>query len=145
MYAYIEKRKKEIMAKRKRAIKRYTSMEKDIYDYMCSQRRYKEINQFPKEVQEKILFSLKKVLYLYPDIEKIWLVGSFAKGDWVDESTYNDMPEFVELRNKVKGKEKLSDIDLLTEPMKIKRIEGSPKIDLCAADTPHKILLYDEL
>lgn len=97
---------------------------------------YKQwVNLRKNSVTPFVRKRLHQLLLLNPDVEKVWLSGSYVKGDWVDENTPD---EFKKIRNKLKNKSTLSDVDFITYPI----IQGNNYYDIIS-DNKHKLLLYD--
>lgn len=82
-------------------------------------------------VKEKLNILLKN----NPAVEKVYLAGSYLRGDWIDENTDNF---YVELKAKVIGKKKISDVDFVTEPP----VDGTEDYDIITS-TAYKLLIYD--
>lgn len=83
-------------------------------------------------VKEKLEILIKD----HPEITRVWLTGSYAKGDWIDQCT----PEWVVQFKKSMGWSKTkSDVDFIVEPEGVKTTSDYDII----ADNKNKILIYD--
>lgn len=78
------------------------------YQEWIQSRKITSIDQLPTRYQDR----LYEFIEVYcPD--KIYLVGSFAEGDWIDEDT----PQYYRDKKKqIKYKDKVSDLDIVVEP-----------------------------
>lgn len=94
--------------------------------WVCS--RKNSITPHVKEI-------LQQLLILNPNIKRVWLSGSYVKGDWIEEDTPNN---FKKIRDQIKNKSNLSDVDFITEPV----VEGTIYYDIIS-DNKHKLLIYD--
>lgn len=74
-------------------------------------RRHKSFESLPEEVQQKLLV-VQRVIHQYDPAAEIKLVGSWVHGGWADQHTDT---EILRLRQLIKGKNGLSDIDVLVE------------------------------
>lgn len=81
--------------------------------------------------------KLKKLLDKHPNTEKVYLLGSYANGDWVDEQT----PEwFKDFRRSIGKRKHISDVDFYVEPW-VPPIEG--EYDVLDFPRGSQILIYD--
>lgn len=74
-------------------------------------RRHKTFESLPASIQEKLL-GIRDIFRQYDQEAEIKLIGSWVHGGWADAQT---SPEILELRQIIKGKSGLSDIDVLVE------------------------------
>lgn len=82
-------------------------MSKEFNDWKES-RKVTRVNQLPETLQNE----LKEFIEIY-DPTTIYLIGSYANGDWITEDT----PQyFKDLKKKIKYKDKISDLDIIVEP-----------------------------
>lgn len=79
--------------------------------------------------------TLALLLENNPSVRKVWLIGSYANGDWCDEAT----PEWFRKFRESIGKTGLSDIDFITEP----QVESNGLYDIQPGSRQGKILIYD--
>lgn len=89
-----------------------------------------------RQKTDRVEIALKHLLSNHPDIEKVYLTGSYANGDWIDEDT----PQwFIDFRKQYK-KEGISDVDFYTEP----KVESTEHYDIALHKSRGKsILIYD--
>lgn len=89
-----------------------------------------------KELYPEIIFeTLNKLLELNPQVEKVWLTGSYLRGDWTDENTEE---KYILFKNSITKKNKKSDIDFITLP----KVSSTEHYDILE-ETPNKLLIYD--
>ena len=74
-------------------------------------RRFKTFESLPEVVQKKLLIA-RDIIRQYDAQAEVKLVGSWVHGGWADAQT---SPEILELRQIIKGKSGLSDLDVLVE------------------------------
>lgn len=79
---------------------------------------------------------LRLLLNNNPGITKVYLTGSYANGDWVDESTPQWFRDFRKSIGKVKI---ISDVDFYTEP----QVESTEFYDITPHMRGNSILIYD--
>lgn len=95
-------------------------------------RQYNEWKRWRKpgkftDLPEKVRGVIYKILENHPEITAMWVCGSYASGSWIDEYTWN---VYMDLKKEVKGRAKISDLDLIIEP-NIELGEYEMKIDIC--------------
>lgn len=93
------------------------------------------VNSRKNSVTNKVKESLKILLENNPNVSKVWLSGSYVKGDWIDEDTET---KYKEYKYKVTGKNKISDIDFITDPP----VESTNHYDIISLNN-HRLLIYD--
>lgn len=74
-------------------------------------RRHKDFESLPTKVQEKLI-AVQVLILRYDPHAQVKLIGSWVHGGWADEHT---PAEILQLRQLIKGKRGLSDIDLLVQ------------------------------
>lgn len=79
------------------------------------------------DLPEKIQGIIGKILENHLEITDMWVCGSYASGSWIDENTEDS---YKELKREVKGKSKISDLDLIIKP-EVFLGEYEMKIDIC--------------
>ena len=52
------------------------------------------VNSRKNSVTNKVKESLKILLENNPNVNKVWLSGSYVKGDWIDEDTETKYKEY---------------------------------------------------
>lgn len=97
-----------------------------------------KLERLPNYEQEKIKQALEKCLTDNPQVTKVYLTGSFANGDYINEFTPG---YYFDLKKKVTGKAKISDIDFVTVPTVVK---NTPHYDLVTDQKKNKILLWEK-
>lgn len=89
------------------------------------------IDIYPEIVFEKLNILINN----NPNIKRVWLCGSYLRGDWVDENTED---KYIRFKKEILGKKRLSDVDFVTEP----RVSSTKDYDIIP-DSKHKVLIYD--
>lgn len=80
--------------------------------------------------------ALKMLIHNNPFVSKVYLMGSYAKGDWLDKDT----PEwFRKFRSTYKPDKEQSDVDFYTEPL----VEPATGYDIIQHKIRRNILIYD--
>lgn len=88
-------------------------------------------------IQPIVVEKLNILLSRYPEIRRVCLVGSYANGTWVDETT----PQwFKDYRVSIGKRKRVSDVDFYTEPW-VPPSEGD--YDILDYLRSKKILIYD--
>ena len=80
----------------------------------------------PAQAQEKIKIHVEHLLSNYPEIELIYLRGSWASGQWITDETDED---YKQLKLEVQGKNTNSDFDYICLPYQ-ERFSEIKEIDL---------------
>ena len=94
--------------------------------------------KLPSIDKQKIEIALNKLLIKYPQVTKVWLTGSYANGDYINEF----MPSYyLDLKKKVKGKSKISDVDFVTEPV---IVQNGIDFDLLPNENRNKLLIWQQ-
>lgn len=88
------------------------------------------------KVQPIVYKKLERLLEDHPLVEKVYLTGSYLRGDWIDE--HSEEWE-VHLKQRITGKTKLSDVDFFTIPSVV---NTSKDYDI-VGDSKNKKLIYD--
>ncbi len=88
-----------------------TKAEKDKWSAFVEKRRPQKFSDLPKNIKDKVREVKNTIKEMVPEA-KVALVGSYAKGTWIDENTPE---EFVKLKEKVLGKKGRSDFDFMVE------------------------------
>lgn len=87
------------------------------------------------KIHSKVKEALIKLLY-ENNVDKVYLVGSYANGDYIDEQT----PEWVkEYRRSFGKRDTLSDVDFYTIP----KIKPTEDYDIVPEYRNSAILVYD--
>lgn len=90
------------------------------------------------KVQPIVIEKLTILLLRHPEITKVYLVGSYANGDWINQDT----PQwFIDYRKSIGKVKEVSDVDFYTVPA----VPSSREYDVLSYLIPRgrKILLYD--
>lgn len=95
------------------------------------------LRKIPNFERDRIMEAVEKIKKDFPQTEKIYLTGSFVRGDYINDFVPG---YFWNLKQKVKGKAKISDLDFVTVPQVIKRTND---YDLLADENREKILLFE--
>lgn len=96
-------------------------------------RKITSIDQLPKNLQK----DLYKFIAEYNPL-KIYLVGSYANGEWIIEET----PQFYkDEKKRIRYKNKISDLDIVVEPDPNINFYGSLHINPIKDS---RVLLYDK-
>ena len=107
---YKERRERVLNRKTER---RYTDGEYNAYQDWKNGRKVEKLQDFPFHVREKIRAVIEVLRLKFPQTETMRLVGSYAKGEYIDE--YSTQAE-IEMKEKVRGYCKFSDIDIEITP-----------------------------
>lgn len=83
-------------------------MSKRLFNEWKNSRKVSSFEELPIKFQEQ----LKEFIEIYKPIT-IWLFGSYANGDWITKDTPQ---RFVALKKRYKYKDKISDLDVFTDP-----------------------------
>lgn len=113
MKNFVKKRDEEIKLSkslRKPKIINATEEEYYIYTKYIESRKFDSYNDIPLYIRKKIKKKIDIILDYVPDAVRIYLIGSYINGTYVDENTDD---EFYKLRNKIKGKRSYSDFDFI--------------------------------
>lgn len=99
-----------------------------------------QVRAFIKErkgkIQPIVYERLGRLLSNNPEVTKVYLIGSYANGDWVDENT----PEWFRIYRRSIGKNKYpSDIDFVTEPI----VESTEYYDIQPSGRGENMIIYD--
>lgn len=87
---------------------RYTQEEYERFKLICNERVVDSVEKFPSEIRDTVKAAFEYIYQTY-GVTEIKLRGSWAKGEWVTENTDEG---FKYLREKIRFKNKVSDIDL---------------------------------
>lgn len=88
-----------------------------------------------KEIQPAVLQALGKLLEK-EQVDKVYLVGSYAGGYWVDK----DSPEwFKDFRRSIGKTKEVSDVDFYTEP----QVESTENYEIIPQPRGKMRLIYD--
>lgn len=85
----------------------------------------------------KVKKAIIEILKAHPDIQVIFLVGSYLAGDWIDENTE---PLMKELKLKFKRYNRISDVDFITVP----QVPSTQYYDIIPDTSIPKLVLYDK-
>lgn len=117
-----EELKKKLLNKNSPSLEQY-----DLYKSWINSRKVESIDQFPDYIKEKINFIKAFITLSYP-AKEAKLIGSYYKGDWIDEKSSE---EEKEIKRTIKHKDKISDFDIQIPGVKSEIIEvGSIKIHI---------------
>lgn len=87
------------------------------WNELCKARTITEIRSLPQKQQQLLSTAVKVIIAAFPQVDRIYLAGSWVNGSWIDEHT-ND--EIITLKRKTQAHvPKNSDIDLLVEPFDV--------------------------
>lgn len=89
------------------------------------------------EIVPVVYEKLGRLLSAHPEVNKVWLIGSYANGDWNDEDT---PLWFRQYRERIGKKPGYSDVDFITEPYVEPDYEH---YDIQPGGRAGKILIYD--
>lgn len=84
---------------------------------MLKKRKIKEFKDLPQPIQNQ-LKEIDKFIVGFDKNAVIGLGGSWKKGSWVTKETFQQDKEFIELRKKITGKTRVSDLDLMIQTKK---------------------------
>lgn len=84
----------------------------------------------------KVKAALNRLIENNPEVQKVYLTGSFLRGDWIDEET-DDV--FIAIKKTLRGKAKISDVDFITEPI----VPSTKHYDVLP-NRRNKLLIYDK-
>lgn len=107
---YRERREKVL--NREPSPPRYTPEEYKTYLTICDSRTVKRVQDFPPKQKEALSAAIEYLRLKYPHIKEVSLAGSYMKGEWIIEETSDS---FKKLRELIRHKTKISDIDLVVE------------------------------
>lgn len=110
------------MRSRRAALKRNKMMKlkKSKLDFLDFHTRSSSREPLPEYVKQRIELIKKEIIKRHPKVEEIYLIGSYANGQFIDEFTDD---EYKEIRMLHKFREGLSDFDFETYPIIIDRFE----------------------
>lgn len=91
---------------------RYTPEEYKTYLTICDSRITNRVQDFPPKQKEALSAAIEYLRIKHPYIAEISLAGSYMKGEWIIEETSDS---FKKLRELIRHKTKISDIDLVVE------------------------------
>lgn len=86
-------------------------------------------------IQPIVYKKLKLLVERNPGVEQVYLIGSYANGDWCDKLT----PAWFRKFRESIGKSGLSDVDFVTVP----QVESTEDYDIQPGSRQGKILIYD--
>jgi len=99
------------------------------YELVKASRRPRRLEDLPKAIIKVLEDIAKKV-------DRLVVCGSYASGAWID----NDTPDFfVDLKKRVKGKNKTSDLDLIVYPEI--ELKYHIAIDLCSSSEKDQLII----
>ena len=84
---------------------------------MLKKRKISEFEKLPKQVQSQ-LNKINKFILAFDDKAIIGLGGSWKKGSWVTKETFKQEKDFIAMREKITGKTKVSDLDIMIQTQK---------------------------
>lgn len=93
------------------------------------------VNSRRNSITDKVIESLNQLLLINKNVKKVWLSGSYVKGDWIDENT---PLKYRDYKYKITGKDKISDIDFITEP----EVNPTEYYDIIPLNN-YRLLIYD--
>jgi hypothetical protein len=106
-YRQLHAQKKQVLANRPQPEARHWRRWREL----TKPRRHKDFESLPAGVQDKLI-AMQGLILRYDPHAQMKLIGSWVHGGWVDEQT---PAEILQLRQLIKGKRGLSDIDLLVQ------------------------------
>lgn len=126
------KERRDKVLNRPKAAPRYTQEEYDRYRLLCDSRIAKSIDDLPEKLRESLWIVIQYMSQQYPNTEEIYLRGSWTRGEGVTKETD---PEFRRLRELIRHKTKVSDIDLVISNVRDMFELNGIKFDIIPHDT----------
>lgn len=107
------------------------------FQEICAKRKKTSLGDFTDKEIAIIVEDIENIIREHKNIKKIWITGSYVKGNHV---LTNDDKAYLKLREYFKLNQRISDRDYITDP-KIENKFG--KIDLIPLSRNNRILIFD--